>query len=123
MIRQLAFRGWAAVRAEQFSAGNVRIKGGECRQAGKLVRGSMDRLPKLVKDVHSGAAFAEKQLDEIIAFAVAGNTRSTAVMRRIGMVAAPERDFMMPGIEDARAEIRPHVVYAISRAAWQTKGR
>ncbi len=67
--------------------------------------------------------FAEKQLNEIIAFAVAGNRRSTAVMQRIGMVAVPERDFMMPGIEDARAEIRPHVVYAIDRAAWQAKGR
>ena len=67
--------------------------------------------------------FTEKALPEIISFAVATNTRSTAVMQRIGMVAAPERDFDMPGIEDARAELRPHVVYALDRGTWQAKGR
>ena len=67
--------------------------------------------------------FAEKGLDEIVSFAVADNARSIAVMRRIGMTAAPERDFDMPGIEDAHARLRPHAVYMIDRAAWQAKGR
>jgi RimJ/RimL family protein N-acetyltransferase len=67
--------------------------------------------------------FEEKGLPEIVSFAVAGNARSIAVMRRIGMVAAPDRDFGMPSIEDARAELRPHVLYALDRAAWQQKGR
>ncbi|UDF28971.1 UNVERIFIED_ORG: GNAT family N-acetyltransferase [Roseateles sp. XES5] len=67
--------------------------------------------------------FAEKGLSEIISFAVANNTRSTAVMQRIGMVAAPERNFDMPGIADARADLRPHAVYALDRATWQAKSR
>ena len=67
--------------------------------------------------------FEEKQLPEIVSFAVAGNARSIAVMQRIGMAAAPERDFDMPDIDDARAELRPHVLYTIDRAAWQAKSR
>ena len=67
--------------------------------------------------------FAEKNLPEIVSFAVADNTRSIAVMQRIGMVAAPERDFDMPGIEDAHAALRPHVLYTLDRATWQEKGR
>ncbi|WP_242223680.1 GNAT family N-acetyltransferase [Shinella zoogloeoides] len=67
--------------------------------------------------------FEERRLPEIVSFAVAGNARSIAVMRRIGMVAAPDRDFSMPGIADARAELRPHVLYTLDHAAWQQKGR
>jgi RimJ/RimL family protein N-acetyltransferase len=67
--------------------------------------------------------FEEKGLEEIVSFAVADNARSIAVMKRIGMVCAPERHFEMPGIDDARAELRPHVLYTIDRAAWQEKGR
>jgi RimJ/RimL family protein N-acetyltransferase len=66
--------------------------------------------------------FDEKGLDEIVSFAVAGNTRSVAVMRRIGMLDTG-RDFDMPGIDDARAELRRHVLYTIDRAAWRQKGR
>ena len=67
--------------------------------------------------------FEDKGLEEIVSFAVAGNTRSTAVMKRIGMVAAPDRDFNMPGIEDERAELRRHVLYTLDRATWQKKNR
>ena len=66
--------------------------------------------------------FEEKELDEIVSFAVAGNTRSVAVMRRIGMLDTG-RDFDMPGIDDAHAELRRHVLYTIDRAIWQQKGR
>ena len=67
--------------------------------------------------------FVTQNLDEIVSFAVATNERSIAVMQRIGMIAAPHRDFDMPGIDDARAELRPHSLYAIDRATWQAKGR
>jgi RimJ/RimL family protein N-acetyltransferase len=67
--------------------------------------------------------FEEKQFPEIVSFAVADNARSIAVMRRIGMTAAPDRGFDMPGIDDARAELRPHVLYTIDRATWQAKDR
>lgn len=63
--------------------------------------------------------FTEKGLDEIVSFAVAGNARSIAVMRRIGMVAAPDRDFDVPGIDEAHAGLRPHVVYTIDRTRWR----
>jgi hypothetical protein len=43
-------------------------------------------------------------------------------MRRIGMLDTG-RDFDMPGIDDARAELRRHVLYTIDRAAWRQKGR
>lgn len=67
--------------------------------------------------------FLEKDLNEIVSFAVATNERSIAVMQRIGMIAAPHRDFDMPGIDDAHAALRPHSLYAIDRATWQAKGR
>lgn len=66
--------------------------------------------------------FEDKGLDEIVSFAVADNVRSIAVMQRIGMVNTG-RDFDMPGIDEARAELRRHVLYTIDRAAWQAKGR
>lgn len=65
--------------------------------------------------------FEEQGLPQIVSFAVADNTRSIAVMQRIGMAAGP--GFDMPGIEDARAELRPHVLYTLDRATWQEKGR
>ena len=62
--------------------------------------------------------FTEKNLGEIVSFAVAGNTRSIAVMQRIGMRAAPERNFDMPGLDDA---LRPHVLYTLDRATWYNR--
>jgi len=67
--------------------------------------------------------FSENGLPEIVSFAVPGNESSIAVMKRIGMTAAPTRNFEKPGIDDAHANLRPHVLYAIDRAAWQAKGR
>ena len=68
-------------------------------------------------------AFNDRGLDTVVSFAVAGNTCSIAVMQRLGMPEAPERAFDMPGIADARAELRPHVLYTIDAAAWHAKGR
>src|SRR5690606_19251314 len=58
-------------------------------------------------------------LEEIIAFAVKDNHRSTAVMKRIGMVHRPERDFLHPRISDGYPHLRPHVLYAITREQWE----
>lgn len=63
--------------------------------------------------------FEEKGLAEIVSFAVAGNTRSIAVMQRIGMRAVPERNFGMPGLDDDM--LRPHVLYTLDRATWQDR--
>lgn len=58
-------------------------------------------------------------LDEIIAFAVRDNHRSTAVMKRIGMNHRPENDFLHPKVSDEFPRLRPHVLYAITRGQWQ----
>lgn len=58
--------------------------------------------------------FANLDAPEIIAFTAATNVRSQAVMRRIGMVAAPERDFDHPGLAEDHP-LRRHVVFAAGR--------
>ena len=64
-------------------------------------------------------AFGKLDIDELVAFAVGANTASTAVMRRIGMQHHPSRDFLHPRVPEDRPDIRPHVLYAISRAEWE----
>jgi RimJ/RimL family protein N-acetyltransferase len=51
-------------------------------------------------------------LTEILAIAVAGNERSFAVMRRLGMTPVPSLDFDDPHAPDAR--LRSCVVYRIA---------
>jgi RimJ/RimL family protein N-acetyltransferase len=58
--------------------------------------------------------FAERKLDEIVSFAVPANTRSIAVMRRIGMRPDPARDFDHPRVPDTHPHLKRHVVYAIT---------
>lgn len=53
-------------------------------------------------------------LGEIVSFAVSGNTRSTAVMTRIGMKPAPSRDFDHPRIPVSHPHLLRHVLYAIT---------
>ena len=48
---------------------------------------------------------------EIIAITARGNLRSQAVMRRIGMVPDPSRDFEHPKLA-ADHPLRPHVTFA-----------
>ena len=62
--------------------------------------------------------FEAQGLDEIVAFAVHDNYRSLAVMERIGMRHAAQRDFEHPGIDDRFSHLRPHRTYAISRRDW-----
>ena len=49
-------------------------------------------------------------LEEIVAFTAAGNLRSQAVMRRIGMVRDPAADFDHPALP-VDSPLRPHVLY------------
>jgi RimJ/RimL family protein N-acetyltransferase len=49
-------------------------------------------------------------LDEIVAFTAAGNVRSQAVMRRIGMVRDVAADFDHPALP-AESPLRRHVLY------------
>jgi len=49
-------------------------------------------------------------LVEVVAFTAAGNVRSQAVMRRIGMARDPSADFDHPALE-ADSPLRPHVLY------------
>jgi RimJ/RimL family protein N-acetyltransferase len=55
-------------------------------------------------------------LDEIVAFTAAGNLRSQAVMRHIGMVRDPAADFAHPALP-ADSPLRPHVLYRVRAGA------
>ncbi len=57
--------------------------------------------------------FEEAGLDEIVAFTTTGNTRSHAVMERLGMVRDPEADFDHPGLPEG-SPLRRHVLYRVS---------
>lgn len=60
--------------------------------------------------------FNRLDLREIISFAVWSNTRSTAVMERLGMRRDPSADFDHPGVADPR--LKRHVLYRIGRDEW-----
>lgn len=59
-------------------------------------------------------AFDALGLLEIVSFTARGNIRSEAVMRRIGMHRAPERDFDHPDVPEGH-RLRRHIVYALER--------
>jgi RimJ/RimL family protein N-acetyltransferase len=56
--------------------------------------------------------FGEAGLAEIVAFTTTLNTRSQAVMARIGMVRDPGRDFDHPSVPEGSA-LRRHVFYRV----------
>jgi RimJ/RimL family protein N-acetyltransferase len=58
--------------------------------------------------------FANLDADEILAWTAATNVRSQAVMRRIGMVHDPVRDFDHTALADGHP-LRRHVVFVASR--------
>lgn len=62
--------------------------------------------------------FNELGLDEIVSFAVHDNHASSGVMRSIGMVAEPHRDFDHPGVPDTCPHLKRHVFYRITAAQW-----
>jgi RimJ/RimL family protein N-acetyltransferase len=64
--------------------------------------------------------FAIRGLHEIIAFAVPANTRSTNVMRGIGMTHDPKADFDHPRVTDAVPHLKRHVTYRITKEEWES---
>ena len=71
--------------------------------------------------------FDEAGLDEIVAFTTTLNTRSQAVMERIGMVRDPAGDFDHPRLPEG-SPLRRHVLYRITRVtgaplAWRHERR
>lgn len=63
--------------------------------------------------------FDQRGLEEIVSFAVSENSRSTAVMKRIGMRPDPVRDFDHPRVPESHPHLRRHVLYAITAAQWR----
>ena len=59
--------------------------------------------------------FATLHLPEIVAFTARTNTRSVAVMRRIGMTTNPSDDFLHPALPQDHP-IGPHVLFRITAA-------
>lgn len=62
-------------------------------------------------------AFGPTRLEEVVAFTSVGNTRSRAVMERLGMTRAPADDFLHPQIPHDHPLAR-QVLYRISRRRW-----
>jgi len=65
---------------------------------------------------HTGVAFDELSMPEIIATAAVGNHRSSAVMERLGM-RGPEAVFRFPDVPGSNP-LGQHVLYRISREQW-----
>ena len=66
-------------------------------------------------------AFESLALDEAVSYTVPANTRSRAVMERLGMTHDPRDDFDHPAFLDDRRLCR-HVLYRLSRAGWSPDG-
>lgn len=63
-----------------------------------------------------GHGFQQLSLPEIVAFAVHNNERSTAVMRRIGMLQVKGADFNHPNVPESHPQLKRHVLYRITAA-------
>jgi 3-dehydroquinate dehydratase/shikimate dehydrogenase len=64
--------------------------------------------------------FDQAGLDEIVAYTTTLNTRSQAVMERIGMVRDPNADFDHPRVPEG--PLRRHVLYRVSSEGWAVTG-
>lgn len=67
--------------------------------------------------------FLHLDLQEIVSFAVKNNQASIAVMKRIGMMADPKKDFDHPSVGEQHAHLRRHVYYYLSKDAWTKLNR
>jgi len=63
--------------------------------------------------------FVEADLDTIMSYAVAANTPSIAVMRRIGMMPGNPRTFRNPNIGEDQPDLQNCVLYNVTRTEWQ----
>lgn len=66
------------------------------------------------------AAFAEHDFPEIVAFTAKPNTRSAALMQRLGMHRDAADDFDYPGVPEGHP-LRPHVLYRLKREAFEER--
>jgi RimJ/RimL family protein N-acetyltransferase len=64
--------------------------------------------------------FSEAALGEVVSFTSVQNTRSQAVMQRLGMTREPVDDFEHPAIAPGH-RLRPHVLYRLSRQQWRAR--
>ena len=62
--------------------------------------------------------FETLRLDEIVSFATLKNSRSIAVMKRIGMLSDPKDDFDHPKLAEDH-HLRRHVLYRLKKEEWQ----
>jgi RimJ/RimL family protein N-acetyltransferase len=65
-------------------------------------------------------AFTQAGLDDVVSFTTQSNTRSRAVMERIGMHHDPRDDFDHPSLDRTHPLLR-HVLYRLRRDAWQDR--
>lgn len=65
--------------------------------------------------------FEDLGLPEIVSFAVGDNHRSTAVMERLGMRRAPQRDFDHPDVPDTHSHLKRHVFYVLTPEDWRAR--
>lgn len=65
--------------------------------------------------------FEELGLKEIVSFAVTTNHRSTAVMKRIGMVPEPSGDFDHPQV--SQENLKRHVLYTLTAEQWRGRNQ
>lgn len=64
-------------------------------------------------------AFAQLQLEQVLAFTVPANLPSQALMQRLGMQRDPAEDFAHP-LLPAGHPLRAHLLYRIAREHWRT---
>jgi RimJ/RimL family protein N-acetyltransferase len=64
--------------------------------------------------------FETLDLEEIVSFAVHDNHRSISVMQRIGMLHDVSGDFDHPRVPGSMTKLRPHVLYRLTAARWQS---
>jgi ribosomal-protein-alanine N-acetyltransferase len=67
-------------------------------------------------------SFGDLGLEEVVSMTATVNTRSIAVMERLGMTRDPADDFDHPRVPEGHL-LRPHVLYRISAAQWAAPGR
>lgn len=62
--------------------------------------------------------FLETDISEIVSFTVPANTRSAAVMQRLGMTRDPADDFIHPRLGPDHP-LGPHILYRLDRGQWE----